>query len=57
VREDESAIFDFKFVSLRHDSECYILMVTKRRTNDGIVVIRVVGSSMLNEISVLKGQA
>lgn len=59
IREDESGIFDLKFVALSHNSKPYILMLEILFVlTYATAVIGAAGSSILNaEICVLKGLA
>ena len=56
VREDESGIFDIKFVALSHNSKFLRSAIVGRGANVFIAVIGAAGSSILNaEAAVLKG--
>lgn len=56
IREDESGIFDIKFVALSHNSKLREFMHTQAMTNMTLAVIGAAGSSILNaEAAVLKG--
>jgi aspartate-semialdehyde dehydrogenase len=55
IREDDSGIFDIKFVALSHNSKCTPNMV-RGVTNGFVAVIGAAGSSILNaEAAVLQG--